>query len=330
MSKTAPLISVIIPTYNRKELLEKAIFSVINQQKGEYVFDYEILIVDDGSTDGTRNYIATLLAQHDTIRYFYQENSGLPGKARNVALAHMSPQSDWTILLDDDDEFIPDLFIFCLRSRQQLKEEQRYDQVLWFYFLCQNEHGQIVGSKDILQGKQERIFTYDDYLLGAINREMGLITKSHIFFGDQGLRFSEEVITEWVMWCRMRQLMERHQLVILLRDYVGRLYRTSHTWQIQITKTFTKTRFLKNAQGNEQIFATIADDLDRKWFMHIKSEYDMRIGINYLLGWERQKWLQYMNAALQTFPSFKICLLRIIVHLLPRQCLHVLYVKYVS
>jgi glycosyltransferase involved in cell wall biosynthesis len=45
-----PVISVVIPTYNRKELLEKAILSVINQKK-DIPFERELIIVDDGGTD---------------------------------------------------------------------------------------------------------------------------------------------------------------------------------------------------------------------------------------------------------------------------------------
>jgi glycosyltransferase involved in cell wall biosynthesis len=74
-------ISIITPTYNRKELLEKAILSVINQKQGIH-FDWEMIIIDDGSTDNTREYIQKYLDTYLNIHYIYQENSGV-GKARN-------------------------------------------------------------------------------------------------------------------------------------------------------------------------------------------------------------------------------------------------------
>ena len=76
LTSKAPLITIIIPTYNRKELLEKAILSVINQKK-DISFDRELIIVDDGSQDDTKAYIQKYLdtyPQH--IQYYYQENAG--------------------------------------------------------------------------------------------------------------------------------------------------------------------------------------------------------------------------------------------------------------
>ncbi len=77
MKDNTPFISVIVPTYNRKELLEKAVLSVINQ-KNDTSFDWELIIVDDGSIDGTYEYIKRYISEYpDNIHYFYQENSGV-------------------------------------------------------------------------------------------------------------------------------------------------------------------------------------------------------------------------------------------------------------
>ena len=63
-------VSVIIPTYNRRGMVEEALRSVLAQT----LDDVEIVVVDDGSTDGT----ADALKEFDEqIRYFYQENQGL-------------------------------------------------------------------------------------------------------------------------------------------------------------------------------------------------------------------------------------------------------------
>lgn len=78
-------VSIIMPTYNRKNIIEKAVNSVINQTYSEY----ELIIVDDGSTDGTedlikkkyRNYL-----KYGKIKYFKQKNGGV-SKARNKGLS---------------------------------------------------------------------------------------------------------------------------------------------------------------------------------------------------------------------------------------------------
>jgi hypothetical protein len=77
-------VSIIMPTYNRKNVIEKAINSVLNQTYN----DYELIIVDDGSTDGTEELIKQKYGsylKYAKIKYFYQENGGV-SNARNKGL----------------------------------------------------------------------------------------------------------------------------------------------------------------------------------------------------------------------------------------------------
>lgn len=78
------LISIIIPTYNRKEVLEKCLRSLGNQDFRRA--DYEIIVIDDGSSDGTGIVLDKLSKGLDAaLRYFRQENKG-PACARNVGI----------------------------------------------------------------------------------------------------------------------------------------------------------------------------------------------------------------------------------------------------
>jgi glycosyltransferase involved in cell wall biosynthesis len=92
-------ISVIIPTYNRAEFLRVAVDSVIGQSLQEF----ELIIVDDGSTDDTEAMLSATY-QDDRIRYIYQENSG-PSAARNIGIKAAS--YDMIAFLDSDDHFAP-------------------------------------------------------------------------------------------------------------------------------------------------------------------------------------------------------------------------------
>jgi glycosyltransferase involved in cell wall biosynthesis len=71
-------VSVIIPTYNREKYVVKAIDSVLAQTYR----DYEIILIDDGSNDKTRQVLETYQGK---IRYIYQENSGVSA-ARNAGI----------------------------------------------------------------------------------------------------------------------------------------------------------------------------------------------------------------------------------------------------
>ena len=94
------MISVIIPTYNRAAFLREAVQSVLGQDyflKGGTERLYEIIVVDDGSTDRTAEAVRSVACD---IRYIYQENRGVSA-ARNVGLKHA--KGDFIAYLDSDD-----------------------------------------------------------------------------------------------------------------------------------------------------------------------------------------------------------------------------------
>ena len=91
-------ISVVIPTYNRKHTLPRAIASVLNQT----LQPTEIIMVDDGSTDGTAGWIQETYPRINPIS---QSNKGVSA-ARNIGIK--SAKCDWIALLDSDDEWLPE------------------------------------------------------------------------------------------------------------------------------------------------------------------------------------------------------------------------------
>jgi GT2 family glycosyltransferase len=91
-----PAVSVLIPTYNRAHLLGRAIDSVLNQSYP----NCHVVIVDDGSTDGTRELVAGRYGDTHRVRYVHQENRGAPA-ARNAALAIAT--GEYFAFLDSDD-----------------------------------------------------------------------------------------------------------------------------------------------------------------------------------------------------------------------------------
>ncbi len=93
-----PLISIIIPTYNRAAWLREAIDSVLSQSARMF----ELIIVDDGSTDQTREFITEY---GDQVHYLYQTNQGV-SSARNLGIH--SSHGKYIALLDSDDLWLPD------------------------------------------------------------------------------------------------------------------------------------------------------------------------------------------------------------------------------
>jgi glycosyltransferase involved in cell wall biosynthesis len=92
-----PLVSVIVPTYNYAEFIGEAIKSVLDQT----IQDFEILVIDDGSTDNTKEVV---LSFGDKVRYFYQSQQG-PAKARNKGI--VESKGEYIAFLDADDVWLP-------------------------------------------------------------------------------------------------------------------------------------------------------------------------------------------------------------------------------
>jgi len=114
-------ISVVIPTYNRKHTLPRALDSVLAQSYQPF----EIIVIDDGSTDGTFDWIKSkypsikLLESHKPSKSLKGYSPKGVSVARNVGIKQS--KGDWIALLDSDDEWTPDKLI---RQVQSLKKNE--------------------------------------------------------------------------------------------------------------------------------------------------------------------------------------------------------------
>jgi glycosyltransferase involved in cell wall biosynthesis len=110
------LVSVIIPTFNRAYCLGRAIDSVLAQTHG----DVEVVVIDDGSSDGTRQLVAERYGNEPRVRYHHQTNAGISA-ARNAGIARAT--GAYLALLDSDDEWAPwklELQVACLKAHPEL------------------------------------------------------------------------------------------------------------------------------------------------------------------------------------------------------------------
>lgn len=113
MSEKNPKISVCIPTYNRAEYITSAIQSVLNQN----IEELEIIVVDDGSTDKTRELIKSLSVQ--SLKYIYKEHSGGPD-TRNRAIDEA--RGEYLLWLDSDDVLIGNIIQEYLQAIEKYPE----------------------------------------------------------------------------------------------------------------------------------------------------------------------------------------------------------------
>ncbi|MEM3041641.1 MAG: glycosyltransferase, partial [Nitrososphaerota archaeon] len=141
MSKSIK-VSVIIPTYNYQEYISQSIESVLKQT----VQDFEIIVVDDGSTDNTRSVVQVYVDKYpQKVRYIYKENGGV-ASALNVGI--QMAQGKYIAWLSADDIFFP------TKLEKQLQVFEMYPEV----GLCYTDLLVIDGSGRLL--KEQRSSYY--------------------------------------------------------------------------------------------------------------------------------------------------------------------------
>lgn len=124
-------ISVVIPTYNRKPILEKCLRAMEQQQlpPESPVQGYEIVLVDDGSTDGTVQWLQTHAAEYPHVRLFEQDHKG-PAIARNFGV--QVAKGDTIVFIDSDLVVLPDFLHHHGTALQKAYAEKGSDRVFTY------------------------------------------------------------------------------------------------------------------------------------------------------------------------------------------------------
>lgn len=121
MNKNNPKISVIIPLYHHEKYIEEAIYSVLEQTFS----DFELIIINDGSTDKSEEVVKSI--KDDRIKYCYQDNQGAHNTInRGIQLA----QGEYVSILNSDDVYYKNRFVELLEHeyRRRLSHYENLDK----------------------------------------------------------------------------------------------------------------------------------------------------------------------------------------------------------
>ncbi|MEW7291810.1 glycosyltransferase family 2 protein [Aquimarina sp. 2304DJ70-9] len=195
------ILSIIIPVYNTENFIDRCIRSVANQVK-EYK-DIELVVVDDGSTDGSFQLLEQLKTEYNNIRLFTHKNHGV-GYTRNVGIEKAKGQYIWFIDSDDyiDHGFIPKIY--------ETLVNQTPEMILFGYKRVTSE-----GNEVSVLTYDDKTFTSEELINSSIysnsvcckvinasvvtsNKirfDTGVITAEDFDFSFRSLYFSEKVIT---------------------------------------------------------------------------------------------------------------------------------------
>lgn len=180
------LISVIIPTYNRAHILSRAIESVLAQTYQHW----ELIIVDDGSTDSTATVVAAYTDPR--IRFIHQENKG-PSAARNKGIH--TAQGDLICYLDSDDEFLP-IYMETMAKVFNDSSSVVFAWTQYYRTLTALKGGEVVATKDDNENVAKDLTVKDIFMREYYFTTDGLIHTRAIIekniHWDESLRTSED------------------------------------------------------------------------------------------------------------------------------------------
>lgn len=112
-----PIVSVIVPAYNEERFIRRAIESVVNQT---YTGRYEVLLIDDGSTDGTATICKEYVDRYPFVHYYYHDNEGL-AKTREKAVK--LAKGKYLCWIDADDYVSPDLLKITMQKLEEAEAD---------------------------------------------------------------------------------------------------------------------------------------------------------------------------------------------------------------
>ena len=232
------LVSVIMPAYNAELFISESISSVLSQTYQHW----ELLVIDDSSTDKSASIIQQYVQQDERIKYYKTEApSGSPCLPRNVGIANA--EGKYIAFLDSDDTW------FCDKLEIQLNMFGRYDDMAICY--CNYEKMAENGGRNNRIVKAPEITTYRQLLAGNV---IGCLTAVYDTSKVGRVYFQNYAHEDYIMW-----------LSILKRGYVARnvnvvtaLYRVCKksvssnklktiSWQWNIYKNVEKLGHWKSA-----------------------------------------------------------------------------------
>ena len=192
--------TIFTPTFNRKELLEKLYKSL---QKQTYK-DFEWLIVDDGSADGTKEKAEEFLSEKKLdIKYYFKENGG---KQRAYNFATDKANGELFICLDSDDEYVENGLETILKY---WKKYEKNSDIAGMGYLSTYPDGEVIGSGF---PEKEMISTqFDIYNKYGVKGDKGLMFRTEIIKKYKFPVFDDEkFITEAVVYNR---ICEKYKMV---------------------------------------------------------------------------------------------------------------------
>lgn len=285
------MFSVIIPTYNRLESLKKALNSVFIQSYN----NYEIIVIDDGSSDGTKEYIASL--HNENILYYWQENSGLPSVARNTGIR--LSKGDWIAFLDSDDFWYKDKLLEVYNKIQNIKNKNIVAISHWEDMVIDGSIVKILkhGTKSKANMYKKLLFKGNSFSTSAICVRKDVLSSVGLF----DTRKEYFIVEDYELWLRLANIGS----FINIRKVLGAYCINGN--KNNISKDIERTNEnLKNVIVNHINNLNINDKFKKKILKKHIARIDYYKGRSYQINGDFQKAISALRISIKNYPfSFK-------------------------
>lgn len=292
----APLLSVVVPTYNRASVLPRALASLMAQEFD----DFEVLVCDDGSDDDTRRVVEELGAS--SIRYLHQDNRGVSA-ARNLGIAHARGHA--VTFLDSDDEAHPEWLALIA---EHFADPAVGIVSVGLRMLRETGSGGTVGEKILLPRPTAQLLRQNRLrhaLAGSLAARLDLLRAIGGY--DERIAFSEnsELVMRLVPACRARGLAIRS----VERPLV--VYHRRADARASDADSFARIR-----RGAERILEVHGETLRRR-FPRGYANYHTVAAVNAGRLADVAAARRHLLAALHAEPTAWKCYLRLLLTLIP-------------
>ncbi len=215
-------VSVIIPTYNREKTIMRAVQSVLNQT----YTNLEVLIIDDGSTDGTADIVREI--QDDRVQYIVLEKNGGASNARNEGVKRAT--GEWIAFQDSDDSWRPD------KLEKQMSYAGAHPEYAMVYgrIAVYLEHGEIIETPcppwpEIMEGDMLKTLLARNVIGAPV-----ILVKRESFLAIGGFDITYKALEDWEFVIRFSKaygigflpeiLMDSYMLSGGISSHVGAYY----------------------------------------------------------------------------------------------------------
>lgn len=269
------LLSIIIPMYNLEKYIAFCIESIVSQVNK----NIEIILIDDGSKDGTREICNEYCKKYDFIKYFYQENAGV-SVARNNGL--QKAKGEYILFVDGDDWIIKDSLPYIINKIRNNKEID----ILAGNFVKSKKNK--IRNKKIKYIPNLPEYNYPENLIKLFetnNFNPALwcnIIKRKLFldndiFLDVNVKYTED------MDCTLRLYLKAKRIDMLDTPfYVYRQNQTSATHSCSIKRVDDTMNFV--IKWNNEIKEIESEDLRKHLFKFVQYQYSIVVGLLYTLS----------------------------------------------